>query len=252
MLQTIQIGNETGQSAGTKINLAIDKINILLARPQMSAAVIKTYYEQNADTNAFTDALKTKLEGIDLSVKVDKVPGKGLSDENLTRQEKDLFVTIPGKVDKRTGYDLSEENYTTTEKYTLSTALLSTDLHTPLSATNKVATLADIGSGGGPGGSTTLDALTDTDVTGVRNDQVLTYSTASSKWEAHDPQGGSGGTPIDAYTKTEADNLFGTKTEIADLKLTDLSDFTGTPTAGQVMVWNGTQWEPASVTGGTY
>jgi hypothetical protein len=33
----------------------------------MSAAAIKAAYESNSDTNAFTNALKTKLEGIDLS-----------------------------------------------------------------------------------------------------------------------------------------------------------------------------------------
>ena len=43
MLQTIQIGNETGQSAGTKINLAIDKINILLANIHMYLHILEVY-----------------------------------------------------------------------------------------------------------------------------------------------------------------------------------------------------------------
>jgi hypothetical protein len=38
------------------------------------------------------------------------------------------------------------------------------------------------GAGGG-GGSTTLDALTDTDLTGVENNQVLTYLSGTNKWE---------------------------------------------------------------------
>ena len=36
---------------------------------------------------------------------------------------------------------------------------------------------------GGDGGSTTLDALTDTDLTGVENNQVLTYLSGTNKWE---------------------------------------------------------------------
>jgi hypothetical protein len=37
--------------------------------------------------------------------------------------------------------------------------------------------------GAGGGGSTTLDALTDTDLTGVENNQVLTYLSGTNKWE---------------------------------------------------------------------
>ena len=37
---------------------------------------------------------------------------------------------------------------------------------------------------GSGGGSTTLNALTDTDLTGASNNDVLTYVSASNKWEA--------------------------------------------------------------------
>jgi len=251
MLARITIGSETGQTAGDKLNAAIDAINHLNQIPVMTPVLIKTAYEQNADTNAFSDALKLKLEGIDLDTKVDKIAGKGLSELDFTTLDKKQVDTIFNKVDKITGKMLTDLNFGQTEKYLLDTALSKTDLNTPISPTNKIATMADVGTGsGGGGGVTTLGALFDVDVGGVRNDQVLTYNDTTSMWEAHDSQGG--GTPIDAYTKAEADLKFTTKTELQNIKLTDISDFTGTPVAGQVMVFDGTNWSPANVTGGTY
>lgn len=67
-----------------------------------------------------------KLEDLLLSLKqskVDKIPGKKLSDENYTKQDKDSVATIPhinstldNKVDKIDGKQLSDENFTSVEK----------------------------------------------------------------------------------------------------------------------------------------
>lgn len=78
--------------------------------------VIKTAYEGQPNTNAFTDAEKSKLAGatdranhtgtqtagtiIDLpdllADKVSVVPGKGLSDTNFTQDEKDKLAQLEG------------------------------------------------------------------------------------------------------------------------------------------------------------
>ena len=99
---------------------------------------IKTKYESNANTNAFTDNEKTKLQGLQnyndsaliasIGNKVDKVNGKQLSDENYTNAEKSklsglqnfdpstLNSAIAQKVDKVEGKQLSTNDYTTAEK----------------------------------------------------------------------------------------------------------------------------------------
>lgn len=99
---------------------------------------IKTRYESNANTNAFTDNEKTKLQGLQnyndaplitsIGNKVDKVNGKQLSDENYSATEKNklanlqnfdpsaLNSAIAQKVDKVEGKQLSTNDYTTAEK----------------------------------------------------------------------------------------------------------------------------------------
>ena len=72
------------------------------ATADQTDAEIKTAYENNADTNAYTDAEKTNLANQsgtntgdqDLSVKVDKVAGKGLSTEDYTTAEKSKLAAI--------------------------------------------------------------------------------------------------------------------------------------------------------------
>jgi hypothetical protein len=59
-----------------------------------------------------------------------------------------------------------------------------------------------IGSGGGGGGATTLDALTDTDLTGFTDGDVLTYIAASNKWE---PIPVPGASPIELNDLTNVD-----------------------------------------------
>ena len=99
---------------------------------------IKTRYESNANTNAFTDNDKAKLTGLEnyndatliglIAQKVDKVNGKQLSDENYSNAEKQklsglqnfdpsaLNSAIAQKVDKVEGKQLSTNDYTTAEK----------------------------------------------------------------------------------------------------------------------------------------
>ena len=99
---------------------------------------IKTRYESNANTNAFTDNEKTKLQSLQnyndaplnasIGNKVDKVNGKQLSDENYSSTEKNKLANLQNfdssalnsaidlKVDKVTGKGLSTNDYTTAEK----------------------------------------------------------------------------------------------------------------------------------------
>ena len=65
-------------------------------------------------TNDFTSAYKTKLDNLDtsLSGKVDKVSGKGLSANDYTNAEKAEVAKVKDKVDKVTGKGLSTNDFT--------------------------------------------------------------------------------------------------------------------------------------------
>ena len=65
-------------------------------------------------TNDFTSAYKAKLDNLDtnLSGKVDKVSGKGLSSNDYTSEEKAEVAKIKDKVDKVTGKGLSSNDFT--------------------------------------------------------------------------------------------------------------------------------------------
>lgn len=61
---------ESGLSVRTKLNAAIveaNKVDGKLPSSSYTATDVKTKYESNPDTNAFTDAEKTKLTGLDAS-----------------------------------------------------------------------------------------------------------------------------------------------------------------------------------------
>lgn len=83
---------------------------------------IKSKYESNPDTNAFTDELKLKLNSLfnyndtllwsSVNNKVDKIAGRGLSEQNFTIDEKNNVALIPNKVDKDGVKVLSEQNFT--------------------------------------------------------------------------------------------------------------------------------------------
>ena len=74
----------------------------------LTNAQIKTQYEANTNTNAYTDAEKTKLSGIAVGAQVNP----------YTKTE--LDTKYDSKVDKVTGKQLSTNDYTTTEKTKLS------------------------------------------------------------------------------------------------------------------------------------
>lgn len=57
----------------------------------LTALQVKELYESNSDTNAFTDADIAALAN-----KVDKVPGKDLSDNNFTNAERDKLAGLEG------------------------------------------------------------------------------------------------------------------------------------------------------------
>ena len=112
----------------------------------LTSAQIKELYEDNPDTNAYTDAEKAKLASLfnyddsaltaavtDLEdTKVDKITGKGLSDTNFTQVEKDKLASLfnyddtavtaaiadleATKVDIVAGMGLSANDFTNTLK----------------------------------------------------------------------------------------------------------------------------------------
>ena len=119
-------------------SVEIAVINIGGGGESLTPLQIKTRYESNANTNAFTDNEKTKLQSLQnyndaplnasIGNKVDKVNGKQLSDENYSSTEKNKLANLQNfdssalnsaidlKVDKVTGKGLSTNDYTTAEK----------------------------------------------------------------------------------------------------------------------------------------
>ena len=79
--------------------------------------------------------------------------------------------------------------------------------------------------GAGGGGSTTLDALTDTDLTGATNNDVLTFNGGTNKWEAVSLPG------------------------VGILSLNDLSDvfIQSTPNLDDALVYDGLNWTVRSI-----
>lgn len=79
--------------------------------------------------------------------------------------------------------------------------------------------------GAGGGGSTTLDALTDTDLTGAENNDVLTFNGGTNKWEAVSLPG------------------------VGILGLNDLSDvfIQSTPNLDDTLVYDGLNWTVKSI-----
>jgi hypothetical protein len=78
--------------------------------------------------------------------------------------------------------------------------------------------------GAGGGGSTTLNALTDTDLTGASNSDVLTYNSSSSKWESTAVPG------------------------LGVINLTDINDvYIPSPNLSDVLKYDGITWRAESV-----
>ena len=74
-------------------------------------------------TNDFNNSYKNALDNLsnNLNAKVDKVSGKGLSTNDYTTEDKNAVATISDKVDKVTGKGLSTNDYTTSEKNLVAT-----------------------------------------------------------------------------------------------------------------------------------
>ncbi len=62
---------------------------------QLTPADVKTMYEQNANTNAFTDAEKTKLSGIAAGAQVNVLEGVRVNGTDLPITNKKVNVTVP-------------------------------------------------------------------------------------------------------------------------------------------------------------
>lgn len=83
-------------------------------------AITGVSYDNATGAFAFTKGATFLTEHQDISGKVDKVSGKGLSTNDYTTAEKNAVATIGDKVDKVSGKGLSTNDYTTAEKNKLS------------------------------------------------------------------------------------------------------------------------------------
>lgn len=86
---------------------------------------IKTMYEENPDTNAFTDSQKSKLSGVAASATKNDTDAQLRARASHTGVQPISSVTglqagLDSKVDKESGRDLSDKNYTLVEKDKLS------------------------------------------------------------------------------------------------------------------------------------
>lgn len=91
------------------------------ASTQLTGAQIKSEYEAQPDTNAYTDAEKSKLAGISAGATANSADSALLNRTNHTGTQAISTVTglsdaLDGKVDVVSGRGLSEANYTETEK----------------------------------------------------------------------------------------------------------------------------------------
>ena len=92
----------------------------------------------------------------------------------------------------------------------------------------------------GTSGSTTLFGLTDTNISSIANDQILTYNTASGQWRNVDLTA-----HPDYFSSNDFDTAFAAKS-VSDLGDVDTAGIQ----TGQFLQWDGTKFVAASVAGG--
>ena len=104
-----------------------------------------------------------------------------------------------------------------------------------------ISDLSDINGLLGSGAvATTLFALTDTNISSIANDQILTYNTASGQWRNVDLTA-----HPDYFSSSDFDTSFAAKS-ISDLGDVDTAGIQ----TGQFLQWDGTKFVAASVAGG--
>ena len=124
------------------------------ATADQSDAEIKTAYENNANTNAFTDAEQTKLAGVEAGADVTDETNVKAALDGMTLTD----VGVPAATDRILLQDASDSN----------------NLY--------YADFSEFGGGGG--GATTLDGLTDVDTAAPAEGQFLAFNDVSGNWEA--------------------------------------------------------------------
>ena len=89
---------EVGDLLVAEVDDAAAEADWVVVQANLTAATIKTQYESNADTNAFTDAEQTKLAGIATGATVGAVDLDGLSDAYRNAVAKNLWLgsNVPG------------------------------------------------------------------------------------------------------------------------------------------------------------
>ena len=102
---------------GVELSNMINPVVLSNSGVSLAASQIKTLYESNANTNAFTDALLSKLTGLVGQVNADWNAVSGLSQI----LNKPTIPTIPANIVIDAAYVHTDNNYTTTEKTKLGT-----------------------------------------------------------------------------------------------------------------------------------
>lgn len=128
-------------------------------------------------------------------------------------------------------YSSSKNAWTFSGTTTSTNVVTSINAGTGISVNQSTGDVTITATGGGSGGATAIDDLTDVDTSTVAptNGQALVWDSAASQWEPGTVSGGGGATAIN--------------------DLTDVDTATVAPTDGQALVWDNTasQWEPGTV-----
>jgi hypothetical protein len=205
-----------------------------------TASEVKTLYESNADTNAFTDAEQSKLSGIETGAQVNTVDSVNTQTGAVVLDADDIDdsattnkFTTQGEIDKLAGIE-SGAQVNTVDSVNGSTGVvvLDADDIDDTSTTNKFVTSTDV---------TKLSNITITqavDLDTLESD----VSTNTSKLS-----GIENGADV-----TDATNVAAAGAMMTDVAvINDLADVSGTPSDGQVLTYdtvNGWQPESAPVT----
>lgn len=88
--------------------------------------------------------------------------------------------------------------------------------------------------------NTSMAQLTDVEVSGVADGQVLQWSVSQQKWIPGSPSGGGAGDNWGSQTVQSNNTLSGEGTDTSPLQIAQQS-----ATSGQVLKWSGTTWAPA-------
>jgi hypothetical protein len=205
-----------------------------------TAGEIKTLYESNADTNAFTDAQLNKLNGIESGAEVNTVDSVNTQTGAVVLDADDIDdsattnkFTTQAEIDKLAGIESGAQvNTVDSVNGATGVVVLDADDIDDTSTTNKFVTSSDV---------TKLSNITIT--------QAVDLDTLESDVSANTSKlaGIENGADV-----TDATNVAAAGAMMTDVALlNDLADVSGTPTDGQVLTYDSVNgWQPEDGGGG--